>query len=117
MTIKDLKHVKLNSVNPLYLIINKVNRWRDYINGNKYLTIVPTNESKEKINKYELWIKIRDLISLITKTSDDYDEKYMKIKFNLDDDLPLSKMIEIPSMTIVVRAVFSENSKYHSQVL
>ena len=54
---------------------------------------------------------------MITKTSDDYDEKYRKIKFNLDDDLPLSKMIEIPSMTIVVRAVFAENSKYHSQVL
>ena len=29
--------------------------------------------------------KIRDLISSMTKTSDDYDEKYMKIKFNLDD--------------------------------
>ena len=29
----------------------------------KYLTLVPTNESKEKIEKYEeLWIKIRDII-------------------------------------------------------
>ena len=33
----------------------------------------------------------------------------MKIKFNLDDKLTLNKMIEIPSMTIVVRAVFHEN--------
>ena len=31
------------------------------INGNKYLTLAPTNETKEKIKKYEeLWIKIRD---------------------------------------------------------
>ena len=29
----------------------------------------------------ELWIKIRDLIRSITKNLDDYDEKYMKIKF------------------------------------
>ena len=36
-------------------------------------------------NKYEeLWSKIRDLIKLITKNSDDYDEKYMKTKFNSD---------------------------------
>ena len=31
-------------------------------------------------------MRIRDLIRLITKTSDDYNEKYMKIKFNLDDE-------------------------------
>ena len=43
------------------------------------------NESKEKIKKYEeLWIKIRDLIRSITKNSENYDEKYMKIKFNSD---------------------------------
>ena len=37
--------------------------------------------------KYEgLWSKIRDLIRLITKNSDDYDEKYMKIKFHSDDE-------------------------------
>ena len=46
-----------------------------------YLTIVPANESKGKIKKYnELWIKIRVLIRRITKNSDDYYEKYMKIK-------------------------------------
>ena len=30
----------------------------------------------------------------------------MKIKYNLDDELPLNKTIEIPTMTIVVRAIF-----------
>ena len=53
---------------------------------------------------------------LITKTSDDYDEKYMKIKFNLDDKVPLNKTIEIPTMTIVVRVVFHENNKFYLQV-
>ena len=78
---------------------------------------VPTNESKAKIKKYEeLWSKIRYLIGPITKKSDDYDEKYMKIKFNLDDELPLNKNIEIHSMIIVVRAVFYENNKYYPQV-
>ena len=97
MTIKDSKYVK--------------------INGNKYLTLVPTNESEEKIKKYEeLWIKIRDLITSVTKKLDDYDEKYMKIKSDSDDELPLNKTIEIPVMVIVVRAIFYENNKYYPQV-
>ena len=40
----------------------------------------------------------------------------MKINFNSDDDLPLNKTIEIPSMTIAVRGVFHENNKYYPQV-
>ena len=40
----------------------------------------------------------------------------MKIKFNSDDELVLNKMIEIPSMIIVVRAAFYENNKYYPQV-
>ena len=40
----------------------------------------------------------------------------MKIQFNSDDELPLNKTIEIPIMTIVVRAVFLENNKYYPQV-
>ena len=42
----------------------------------KILTLVPTNESKEKIKKYEeLWCKIIDLIRSITENSDHYDER------------------------------------------
>ena len=52
------KYVKINSANPLYLIINKVNGNFEENNGNKYLTLVPSNESKEKILKNgKLWSK------------------------------------------------------------
>ena len=91
-------------MNPLYLIFNKGNGYFEEINGSKYLMLVPTNESKEE--KFEeLWSKIRDLIRLVTKNWDDYDEKYRKIQFNGDDELPLIKTIEIPSMTIAIRAI------------
>ena len=67
MTIK--KDLKIYSVNPLYLIFGKVNGFFEETNGNKYLSLDPTNENKKKIKKYEeLWIKIRNLISSITKT-------------------------------------------------
>ena len=111
--IKGLQCVKINSLNPLYLIFSKLNGYFEEINGNKYLTLVPTNESKEKIKKYEeLLSKIRDLIRSITKNTNNYDEKCMKIKFNSDEELPINKTIEIPSMIIVARAAFHENSKY-----
>ena len=72
----------------------------------------------KKQKSKELWIKIRDLIRSITKNSDDYDyeEKYIKIKFDSDNELPLNKTIEIPTMAIVLRAIFLENNKYYPQV-
>ena len=108
--IKDSKYLKINSINPLYLIIDKVDAYFEELNGNKYLTLVHTNESKETIEEYEeLWSKIRDLIRPIIKNSDEYDKKYMKTKFNSDEKLPPNKTIEISSMIIFVRAVFFKN--------
>ena len=49
VTIKDLKYLKNSSVNPLYLIFSKVNEYFEEIDKNKYFTLVPTFESKEKI--------------------------------------------------------------------
>ena len=57
--------------------------------------------------------KFRDFIRSKTKNSDGYVEKYMKIKLNLKDR---NETVEIPSMTIVARAIFLKNSKYYSQV-
>ena len=115
VTIK--KDLKSYSVNPLYLIFNKVNGYFKKMNGNQHLMLVPTREREDKIKKYgELWNKIRDLIRSITKNSDDYDKRYMKIKFNSDNKLPLNKMVETPTITIVVRNIFLENNKYYLQV-
>ena len=62
VTIKDLKYVKISSENFLYLNFSKENGYFEEINKNKYLALVPTNDSKEKIKKYDkLWSKIRDL--------------------------------------------------------
>ena len=51
LVIKDSKYVKINSVNCLYLIMNKVKEYFEEIRKSKYLALVPTNESKEKILK------------------------------------------------------------------
>ena len=82
------------------------------------MTLVSTDENKDKLKIYqEVWNKIRYLIKSITINSDNYDKKYMKIKFNSDDDLPLKKMVELQNMVIVVRSVFQEDNKYYPHFL
>ena len=80
-------------------MINKLNGCFEEINRNKYLMLVPSNESKGKNRNRS-----------ITKNSDHYDEKYVKIKINSDDELRV-KTMEISSMMLVVRAVLHENNK------
>ena len=76
--------------------------------------LVSTHGSKDTVKKYEkLWNRIRDFIRPVTKNSGNYDQKYMKIKFDLDDDLPLKKMLELHNMIVVVRSVFREGNKYY----
>ena len=63
-------------------------------NGNKYFTLVATDKSKDAIKRYEeLWNKIRYLIWLKANDSDSHHNKYMKIKFNSDDDIHLKKTL------------------------
>ena len=59
--------------------------------------------------------KIRDLIRSKTDNSDDYDEKYIKTKFNFDDDLPVNKTLELCNIIIVIRSVFHEGNKHYPQ--
>ena len=109
LAIKNSKCVKMYSGNPLSLTFSKVNGYFEEINQNKHLRLVPTNESKAKNKKYpEVWIETSYLIRSITKNPNDYDEKYMKKKFNSHNELSLNKTIEIRTMKIVVRVVFKE---------
>ena len=69
----------------------------------------------------ESWNKTKDLIRSIANSKPDgltynYDEKYMKIKFNLDDDLPLKKTIEFYNIIVVAIFVLDEANKYYSQL-
>ena len=46
ITIKNLSYVKINSVNPLYIIIDKVDGYIEESSGNKNLTIFFTKRQK-----------------------------------------------------------------------
>ena len=115
MTVKNLCYVKFNSVNPLYIINDKINGYIVESNGNTYLTSVPTDECKRQTKYEEMRSKVIQLIRSVANNSNDYDEKYIKIKFNPDYDLPSRKMLKLYDMVIVVRSVFNECNKYYPQ--
>ena len=70
ITIKNLSYVKINIVNLLYFIINKLDGYTEKSIGNKYLTLVSTDEKQDALKNYtELWDKIKDLIKSIPKIS------------------------------------------------
>ena len=53
-------------------MINKINGYFEKINENKHLMLVPTNDSKDRIKRYDkLWIETRDLIRSVTEKSDE----------------------------------------------
>ena len=55
-----------------------------------------------------------NLVRLITNNSKNYDDKYMKKKFN--SDLKTYRTLELYNMIIVVKCVFYEGNKYYPQV-
>ena len=49
--VKDLSYGTINSVNSLCLTINKINERIEEINGNKHLTQVSREESKDRLKQ------------------------------------------------------------------
>ena len=55
------------------------------------------------LEKYEqLWRKIKDLIRSTSTKLENYDEKYMKIRFNSDDGLPLKRILELCNRKLIM---------------
>ena len=77
-----------------------------------------TDENKEVLERYaELWDGIKNEIETINGGKEGkYDEDFMKIKFETDDDLPLNKLLKLYMLTIVVRSALEEDSKYYPQI-
>ena len=118
--IYDIKYIKnLNSSNFLHLFFNNLDAYIEKSNDNKYLIFVSTDKNKMVLGDYtEIWDKIKEQIELISgnkvvKCSKDF----LKIKFESDDDLPFSSIINIPLCVIIIRGVFEQDSKYYPQVL
>ena len=117
ITIKKVDDCEnIYSVNPLHIIIPHVDGYIEEKGANKYLVFESTDENKELLKKYnDIFHGIRDTIKEISSGECDYEEDYMKIKFNSDDNSPLNKPLKFHNMTITIRSVF-EDGKLYPQV-
>ena len=115
ITIKKFSNCKnIHSVNPLYFIIHSATGYFKEKNDEKYLII----DSTEKYE--EVFSGIRSE-SLKIKTLNGwkelfYEKHYARIGVNTDDDLPLNKPLEFPTLTIIVRCIFQEGEKLYLQI-
>ena len=104
------------SVNPLYLIINKIKGHFQEVDGDKYLII--SSENGDIMQKYQ---EVFDGIKKIIKTTNDYgqpikyDDNYIKIKVNTDDNIPLNKIIYFPTITLII-SITKKDDKYYPQL-
>ena len=65
-------------------------------------------ELENPLETMELQGKIKDLITSTNYNSDEFDGKYMKIKFTSNGDLPLRKTLELHKIIIANKSVFNE---------
>ena len=97
----------VNSVNPLYLMINRIAGFVDEKNGVKYLNIADTARNNEILKKYnQVFDKIKYHVKKINDNGGEYDKDYLKIKFNTDDDIPLNRQLNFLTITVIIRCVF-----------
>ena len=105
----------VNSINSLYLMINRIDGFIEEKDGDKYLSIASTDRNSEVLKKYsEVWSGIKDCIAKINDSDlGEYDKDFMKIKFNSDNDIPLNKQLYFLTITVIIRNIFEEDGKYY----
>ena len=117
--IYEIKYIKnLNSSNSLYLVFNNLDAYIEKSGENKYLIFASTDKNGMILEDYtEIWNETKEHIVLIGGNKVIKYSRVMKIKFEFDDDLPFSKIINIPLCVIIIRGAFEEDGKYYPQVL
>ena len=107
---------RINSANPLYLMLNKVFCIVGEENNVKYLKI-ETNHCDPVLNK---WNQVFDSnnyhIKKISNEEVNFNDDFNKIKFISDDSLKLNKLIYFTTLTVVIRCVFKKENLFCPQV-
>ena len=119
VTVKKIANCNnINSVNPLYLMINEMIGHFEEKNENKYLVLDDVDENKEVSKKYEeVWNGIKKEIETINGGKQiEYEKDLKKIRFESNDDFPLNRPVKLRLLTIIIRCVFSEDDKFYPQL-
>ena len=119
VTVKKIGNCdSINSVNPLYLMINEMIGHFEEKNENKYLVLDDVDENKEVLKKYEeVWEGIKKEIETINGGKKiECGKDLKKIRFESNDELSMNKPVKLRLLTIIIRSVFSEDGKFYLQL-
>ena len=105
--LERIYYVTIYGGDPFYLVIDDLKDCFKY-SEEKKLEFVIEDQTKRKIYN-QIWDRIKELINSIDCVGFrfyEYSRDYNVIRFDTDDTLPLDTMINIDSMTIVIRSVY-----------
>ena len=82
-----------------------------------YLIISDDDDDDDVFRKLgDIFKSIRDKITEKALDTIEYDEDYVKIRFDSNNILPVDKDVNIHLATIVIRAIFAQDGKYYPQL-
>ena len=95
---------------PFYLVIDDLKGYFKYSKekDRKELEFIIEDQRKTKIYN-QIWDKIKELINSVDGVNFEFSDYFRDrgvIRFDTDDTLPLDTMVNVYSMTIVIRSVF-----------
>ena len=90
--------------------------WKN--NGIKDLSFTPSEKNKKALKIYKkLWEETKRQIEVINDDEPiEYRKDFIKIKFESDDDLPLSKTLNILDVIFVAVPVLEKDGKYYPKI-
>ena len=89
---------------PFYLVIDDLKGYFKYSEEKKLEFVIEDQKKRKSYN--QIWNKIKELINSVGFRFYEYSRDYNVIRFDTDDTLPLDTMINVDSMTIVIRSVY-----------
>ena len=103
----DMFYVKYDG-SPLYLVVDNIRGFIEENSGAKYLTIVFPKEN-QRFMYDKVWKEIKKLCEI-----DIFGKSYDVIMFKSDDNV--SGMIDISSMTVIIKAVLRDSGVFYPQI-
>ena len=107
--LERIYYVKYNK-DPFYLIIDDLKGYFKYSKEKDRKELEFIIEDQKKKNYNQIWDKIKELINSVDDVNfgfSDYFRDHGVIRLDTDDTLPLDAMVNIYSMTIVIRSVYN----------
>ena len=106
-----------NKLKPFYFGVNDVYGYFEENNGKKYFNIDNAHNNKKILEKYMLlWDDTKDIIrDTGGKPSSDFVKDNMTFHFDIDDDIPLGKVLKF-DVEILLKSAIEQDFDYYPQV-